>query len=127
MPKPRETQLDFECMPNRHNRPMSAHFHSGGLDFAYFGEDLGKPVGEPVKAIAPVAVWKGASEQLQRMLGSLEGIDETVEARLELWRRGFGLWSQMSGFGASHLELTLEIGKGDIDIAHGHLRIDVAE
>jgi hypothetical protein len=29
---------------NRHNRPISAHFHSGGAKFAYFGEDLGESV-----------------------------------------------------------------------------------
>ena len=33
----------------------------------------------------------------------------------------------MPGFGASQLELALEIGEGDIDVAHGHGRIDVAE
>ncbi len=33
----------------------------------------------------------------------------------------------MPGFGASHLELALEVGEGDIDIAHGHLGVDVAE
>ena len=39
----------------------------------------------------------------------------------------FWLWSQMPGFGASQLELALEIGEGNIDVAHGHTRIDVAE
>jgi hypothetical protein len=33
----------------------------------------------------------------------------------------------MSWFGASHSELALEIGEGHIDIAHGHLGIDVTE
>jgi hypothetical protein len=28
---------------------------------------------------------------------------------------------------ASQLELTFEIGEGDIDVAHGHTWIDVAE
>ena len=35
---------------------------------------------EPVKALALVAVWERAAEDLQRMLRSLEGIDEAVEA-----------------------------------------------
>ena len=39
----------------------------------------------------------------------------------------FGLGSQMPGFGASQLELALEIGEGDIDVAHSHGRIDVTE
>jgi len=29
---------------NRHNRPISAHFHSGGAKFTNFGEDLGESV-----------------------------------------------------------------------------------
>ena len=33
----------------------------------------------------------------------------------------------MPGFGASQLELAFEIGEGDIDVAHGHTWIDVAE
>ena len=77
--------------------------------------------------MALVVVWERAAEHLQRMLGSLEGIDEAVEACAELWRRGLGLRSQMSGFGASQLELALEIREGHIDIVHGHLRVDVAE
>jgi hypothetical protein len=59
---------------------MSARFHSGGFEFAYFGKDFCEPAREPVKAIAPVAVWERAAEDLQRMLGSPEGIDEAVEA-----------------------------------------------
>ena len=59
---------------------MSARFHSGGFEFTHLGEDLCEPVSEPVKAIALVAVWERAAEDLQRMLGSLEGIDKAVEA-----------------------------------------------
>ncbi len=33
----------------------------------------------------------------------------------------------MPGLGASQLELALEIGEGDIDVAHSHGRIDVTE
>ena len=73
----------LRLVPNRHNRPMSAHFHSGGLEFAYFGEDLCEPVGESIKALALVVVWERSAEHLQRVLGSLEGIDEAVEACTE--------------------------------------------
>jgi hypothetical protein len=34
----------FDERKIRHNRPISAHFHSGGAKFAYFGEDLGESV-----------------------------------------------------------------------------------
>ena len=33
----------------------------------------------------------------------------------------------MPGFGAGQLELSFEIGEGDIDVAHGHSRIDMAK
>jgi hypothetical protein len=33
----------------------------------------------------------------------------------------------MPGFGTSQLELAFEIGEGDIDVTHGHTRIDVTE
>src|SRR5580704_17808853 len=65
----------------RHNRPISAHFHSG--EFSYFGEDLGKPVCEPVETGAFIA-WEGAAEQLQGMLGSDQGVNEAGEAWAEL-------------------------------------------
>jgi hypothetical protein len=31
----------FHFVPSRHKRPIAAHFHSSGLEFAYFGEDFG--------------------------------------------------------------------------------------
>ena len=44
------------------------------------------------------------------------------------WCRGcLRLRSKMPGFGAGQLELAFEIGEGDIDVAHGHSRIDVAK
>ena len=60
------------------------------------------------------------------MLSGEQGIDEAIEA----WsgsERCPGLRSQMPGFGTSQLEFPLEIGQGDIDIAHGHLGRSVAE
>jgi hypothetical protein len=32
-------------MPNRHNRPIGAHFHSGGVEFSYFGQDFDEAFG----------------------------------------------------------------------------------
>ena len=31
----------FHLVPSRHKRPIAAHFHSSGLEFAYFGKDFG--------------------------------------------------------------------------------------
>ena len=33
----------------------------------------------------------------------------------------------MPGFGASQMELALEVGEGDIDVAHGHTRVNMTE
>jgi hypothetical protein len=41
-----------QLVQNRYKRPISAHFHSSGLEFAYFGEEFGEPVGEPAEARA---------------------------------------------------------------------------
>jgi hypothetical protein len=76
--------LNCQLLPTDHNRPVSAHFHSGGFQFSYFGEDLGKPVCEPVERGAFIAVWEGAAEQLQGMLGSDQGVNEAGEACAEL-------------------------------------------
>ncbi len=84
-------------MINRQKRPMSARLHSGAFEFAYLGEDLCEPVGEPVKALAIGVVWERAAEDLQRVLGGLEGIDETVEAGAELRRRGLGCGARCLG------------------------------
>jgi hypothetical protein len=32
-------------MINRHNRPIGAHFHSGGVELSYLGEDLDEAFG----------------------------------------------------------------------------------
>ena len=34
---------------SRLNRPISAHFHSGGWKLFYLGEDFGESIGEPVE------------------------------------------------------------------------------
>ena len=38
--KRHDTRMDSGMTPNRHNRPIGAHFHSGGAKFPYLGEDL---------------------------------------------------------------------------------------
>src|ERR1039458_8697498 len=112
-------------LPNRHKRPIGAHFHSGGAKCSYLGEDLEEALGEPEKTIAGMTVWEATAEHLHEVLSGDYGVDETIEASPYRCGRCFGLWSQMPGFGASQMKLALEIGEGDIDIAHGHFRIDV--
>jgi len=112
---------------NRHKRPIGAHFRSGGVEFSYLGEDLDEAFGEPEEPIAGAAVWERATEHLHEMLGGNQGVDEAVEACPNRCGGCFGLWSQMPGLGTSLMELALEIGQRHVHIAHGHLRVSVAE
>ena len=41
---------------NRHKRPIGAHFHSGGVEFSYLGQDFDEAFGEPEEPIASAAV-----------------------------------------------------------------------
>jgi hypothetical protein len=45
-----------QLVHNRHNRPIASHFHSGGLEFSYFSQDLDEADGEPEETIASIAV-----------------------------------------------------------------------
>ena len=58
------------------------------------------------------------------MFGSRRCIEDGIES-CSCNERCFGLRGQMPGMFASEMELTLEIGEGHIDIAHGHFRIGV--
>src|SRR5664280_3086775 len=125
--KPWPTATRPRIAQNRHKRPIGAHFHSGGVEFSYLGQDLEEALGEAEETIARSTVSERTAEHLHDMLSGSQGVDEAVEA-CPNWCGGcFGLWSQMPGFGASQLELAFEIGEGDIDVTHGHTRIDVAE
>jgi hypothetical protein len=46
------------ALTSGHNRPIASHFHSGGLEFSYLGQDLDEADGEPKETIARVAVWE---------------------------------------------------------------------
>ena len=84
-------------------------------------------VEEPYETLARLTVRERTAEHLHDMLGDEQDVDDPVKACTS-WRSGcLRLWSQMPGFGASQLELPLEIGEGYIDVAHGHGRIDVTE
>jgi hypothetical protein len=62
------------------NRPIGAHFHSGGGEFSYFGEELDESFGEPEKPIAITTVGQGSAEHLHGMLSGEHGVDEAVES-----------------------------------------------
>ena len=51
-----------------HNRPIGAHFHSGGAKFPYLGEDLYEAFGWSEEPIAGAAVCERATEHLHDML-----------------------------------------------------------
>ena len=72
-------------------------------------------------------VRQRATEHFDGMLSEQQRIDDTVQTAA--WRgvRGFGLRRQMPGLGSSQMELPLQIGSGDVDVAHRHLGIEVPE
>jgi hypothetical protein len=62
------------------NRPIAAHFRSGGLEFLCFGEDLGESVCEPVEASACLAVWERTPEHQHEVLGPASAAPHTHES-----------------------------------------------
>ena len=54
--------------PNRHNRPIASHFHSGGLEFSYLGQDLDEADGESEETIARITVRERTAEHLHDVL-----------------------------------------------------------
>ena len=53
---------------NRHNRPIASHFHSGGLEFSYLGQDLDEADGESEETIARITVRERTAEHLHDVL-----------------------------------------------------------
>src|SRR5579863_15599 len=64
----------------RHKWPIASHFHSGGFEFSYLGEDLDEPVGEPEQTLAGVGVCERTAEHLHEMLGGEQDVDDPVKA-----------------------------------------------
>ena len=52
----------------RHNRPIASHFHSGGPEFSYLGQDLDEADGESEETIARIAVRERTAEHLHDVL-----------------------------------------------------------
>ena len=58
-----------ECSAHiRHNRPIASHFHSGGLEFSYLGQDLDEADGESEETIARITVRERTAEHLHDVL-----------------------------------------------------------
>jgi hypothetical protein len=53
---------------NRHKRPIGAHFHSGGVEFSYLGQDLEEALGKAEEKVAHWTVWETTSEHLHDVL-----------------------------------------------------------
>jgi len=92
-----------------------------------FGADFGETIGEAAKAGSGSAARQCPAEHLQNVLRTQEGVDDAVEAGSKT--RWWHLWlgSEVPGFGSSELKFALKVGQRDIQIAHGHLGISVAE
>src|SRR3954470_24492723 len=93
---------------------------SGWIEFARFDEDFGEPIGELIETMFGSAVRQRTTEHLDGMLGEQQRIDDTVQTAA--WREagGFRLRREMAGLGSGQVKLPLQIGSGDVDIAHRH-------
>ncbi|MGB8029508.1 MAG: hypothetical protein WCF30_07560 [Terracidiphilus sp.] len=73
------------------------------------------------------AVRQRATEHLDGMLSEQQRIDDAVQSAARGKARGFRLRREMPRLRSGQMELPLQIGSGDVDVAHGHLGIDVPE
>jgi hypothetical protein len=62
------TPVGFQLARYRHNRPIASHFHSGGLEFSYLGQDLDEADGESEETIARITVRERTAEHLHDVL-----------------------------------------------------------
>ena len=68
-----------------------------------------------------------ATEHLDGILGEQKGIDDTVQTGARREARGFRLRREMPGLRSGQMELPLQIGSSNVDVAHRHLGINVPE
>src|ERR1019366_8713508 len=100
---------------------------SGGVEFAGFRENFGESIGELIEAMLRSAVRQGATERLDGMLSEQQRIDYTVQTAALRGVRGSRLRRQVPGLRSGQMELPLQIGSNNVDVAHRHLGIDVPE
>ena len=73
------------------------------------------------------AVRQRATEHLDGMLSEQQRIDDTVQTAARREVRSFRLRREMPGLRSGQMKLPLQIGSSNVDVAHRHLGIDVAE
>ena len=99
----------------------------GRAEFAGFGEDLGQPVGEPVETASRRALRQGSAEHLDCVLREEQRFNYALQASAGRNGWGFRVWGQMPRLRAGETELALQIIRSNLDVAHGHPWIGVAE
>src|SRR5713226_9404597 len=100
---------------------------SSAVEFAGFGEDFGQAIGEPIEVMSGMALRQRATEHLECMLSKQQGINDAIQPGTRCDDGCFRLRRQMPGLRAGQMELALQIGRSDLDVAHRHLRIDMAQ
>jgi spore coat protein A len=100
---------------------------SAWVELSCFREDLGESIGELIETVLRSAVRQRTTEHLDGMLGEQQRIDDTVQTTARRNVRGFGLRREVPGLRSGQMKLSLQIGSNNVDIAHRHLGIDVAE
>src|SRR5271165_145204 len=75
-------QVKSALIPLSGNATLPANLcpFSGRREFARFGNDFSKSVGEAVEAAARSSVWQRPAKHLEHMLSSEQRVNQTIEA-----------------------------------------------
>src|SRR6266436_2804875 len=130
--RPKQTRPEWPAFRKWHldeKPPYTANLCplSVWVELACFREDFGESVGELVETMLRSAVRKRTTEHLDGMLSEQQGIDDTVQTAARRGVRSFRLRRKMPGLRSGQMKLPLQIGSGNVDVAHGHLGINVPE
>ena len=99
----------------------------GWTELAGFGEDFGQPIRKAVETASRRALREGATEHFDCVLREEQGFNNAVQAGAGRKGWGFRVWGQVPRVRAGETELTLQIIRSNLDVAHGHPWICVTE
>jgi hypothetical protein len=60
------------------NRPIAAHFHLVDFEFAYFGEDFGEAICEPIVSRTDMAIRERTAQHQHEILSDEQRVDEPL-------------------------------------------------
>ena len=97
------------------------------VELASFREDFGESIDELVETMFWGAIRQRATEHLDGMLSEQQGIHDAVETAARRETGSFRLRREVPRLRSSQMKFSLQIGTNNVDVAHRHLGINVAE